>query len=219
MTRSNGGELLTGLFPDDVQFLSEPIRDHTRALHPEESLLVASAVAKRQHEFATGRLLARKLLASFGHPDVSILKEEDRIPIWPDGIVGSISHSEGLCGAVVADAKAYAGLGLDLEPDRAVDRDIERVVCRDLEHDWVRAAGEEEHGRRCRIVFSVKEAVYKAFYPRTRTFWSFQDVTVDIDLAGETFRADLPESADRAEAEGRIQIHEGWILSGVAVPA
>jgi len=219
MTSPIEEELLTGLFPADVQVLSEPIRDYTRGLHPEESALIASAVAKRQHEFATGRVLARRLLASFGHPNASILKEEDRIPIWPDGVVGSISHSEGLCAAVVADAKAYAGLGLDLEPDRAVDRDIERVVCRDREHDWVRAAGDVEHGRRCRIVFSVKEAVYKAFYPRTRTFWSFQDVTVEIDLSGGAFRAVLPESADRTEAEGRIEIREGWILSGVSVPA
>ena len=211
--------LLDGLFPEGVATAVSGIEDRLGELHSDERVYIETAVVKRQHEFATGRALARPLLAAVGHPNFSILREEDRIPIWPADIVGSISHTNGLCAAVIARRSDFAGLGLDLEPDSAVDRDIERVVCRDAEHEWVRAEGAAEHGRRCRIVFSVKEAAYKAFYPRTRVFWGFQDVGVAIDLEAGTFEAELPESADRERTAGRILQREGFFVSGVAVPA
>jgi len=210
--------LLEGLLPAEVLVAGATIGDHLTSLDPEERAFVASAVAKRQHEFSTGRVLARGLLSRLGHPDFPLLRAEDRIPVWPAGIVGSISHAGTVCLAAAARADVSRGIGLDLEPDEPVDADIERVVCRDTEHDWVAEAGEAERGRRRRIVFSVKEAVYKAFYPRTRTFWSFQDVRVEIDLAGEAWRACLPESAGVEEAAGRVALRDGWIVSAIALP-
>ena len=210
--------LLEGLLPPSVQIAGAPISDHVAALLPEERPFVEKAVAKRQREFATGRVLARGLLARLGHPDFPLLRAEDRLPVWPEGIVGSISHASHACLAAVAESRIAGGIGVDLEPDEPVDVDIERVVCRDGEHAWVAAEGESERGRRRRIVFSVKEAVYKAFYPRTRTFWSFQDVRVEIDLGAERWRAFLPESAGVAEADGRVALRDGWIVSAIALP-
>jgi len=83
----------------------------------------------------------------------------------------------------------------------------------------VASAGEADRGRRCRIVFSVKEAVYKAFYPRTRTFWSFQDVGVSIDLEAGSYLAELPEGTGLAKVTGRVACRSGWIVSAVAVEA
>ena len=211
--------LLEGLFPVGVRIAAERISDRVADLLPAERPGIATAVASRQHEFATGRVLARRLLAELGRPDFALVRDQDRVPRWPDGFVGSISHSGSLCVASVGLASEFAGIGLDLEPDEPVDSDIERVVCRDAEHDWVAAATGDDRGRRRRIVFSVKEAVYKAFYPRTREFWSFQDVTVSIDLEAGRYRAELPESAGVASAAGRIHREGGWILSALAVPA
>ena len=210
--------LLEGLLPTEVEIAGTTIRDCVELLMPEERGLVASAVPKRQHEFATGRVLARELLGRLGHADFPLLREEDRIPVWPEGIVGSISHASHVCLAAVGRSASSAGIGIDLEPDEPVESDIARVVCRDAEHDWVAAEGEGERARRCRVVFSVKEAVYKAFYPRTRTFWSFQDVGGAIDLDAGTWHARLPESAGVAEAEGRVARREGWIVSAIALP-
>lgn len=210
--------LLEGLLPAEVPVAGATIGDHLAALTAEERTFVETAVPKRQHEFSTGRVLARSILSRLGHPGFPLLRADDRIPLWPEGIVGSISHAGHVCLAAAAPTRVTAGIGLDLEPDEPVEADIERVVCRDGEHDWVAAAGESERGRRRRIVFSVKEAVYKAFYPTTRTFWSFQDVRVEIDLLGEAWRAHLPESAGVAEAEGRVALREGWIVSAIALP-
>ncbi|MCR9093713.1 MAG: 4'-phosphopantetheinyl transferase superfamily protein [bacterium] len=211
--------LLNDLLPATVRVAVAPVGDHEDALLPDERAIVASAVAKRRREFSTGRVLARRLLAEFDHPEFALLRGEDRVPQWPEGLVGSISHADALCAAAVGQASEFAGIGVDLEPDEAVDREIERVVCRDGERAWVRAGGDGAVGRRVRVVFSVKEAVYKAFYPRTREFWGFQDVLVEIDLDAGRYRATLPESAGVRQVSGRVALREGWILSTLAVRA
>ena len=93
---------------------------------------------------------------------------------------------------------------------------LERFVCRPHEREWLESTTDAvEAGRRCRAIFSAKEAVYKAFFPRLRKFWGFQDVEIKIDFDENRFVAQLPESADRSEIEGRILRRDGWILSAV----
>lgn len=213
---------LRGLMPEGVELAVEWIDDHTLELVGSEGDAIARAVKHRRHEFATGRVLARRGIEALGHGRPALEREaESRLPRWPEGIVGSISHSGPLCAVAVALAATHAGLGLDLEPDEPTDSDIERIVLRGDEADWVAdvAGDRDERARRARIVFSVKEAVYKAFYPRTRVFWSFQDVGVAIDLEDGRFEARLPDSAGRPRVEGRIFRRAGWILSGVALGA
>ena len=211
-----------GLLPPTVRLASGRIVDRTAELIGAEDEAIARAVDSRRAEYATGRVFARSLLESLGAPRVPLLREPDtRLPLWPDAFVGSITHSDALCVVAVARATDHAGVGLDVEPDAPTDSEIERVVLRDHEHDWVgqgAGADPEERSRRCRLVFSAKEAVYKAFYPRTRTFWSFQDVVLDLDLEAGSFEASLPESAGRAKATGLVVRREGWIFSAVALP-
>ena len=216
--------LLEDLFPAGIRASAATIADWVDELLPEERALIEQAIPSRQHEFSTGRRLARQLLAEFGHSEAPLLRDE-RVPRWPEGIVGSISHSSTrdaspprtLCVAALAFGKAFRGIGVDCEPDEPVDQGVERVVLRGDEHAWVADAAGEERGRRCRIVFSVKEAVYKAFYPRTRVFWSFQDVIVSIDLERGRYVAALPISAGMPSVEGRVYRREGWILAATVV--
>lgn len=210
--------LLESLLPAEIRACAATVTNCVDDLLPSERPFIANAVASRQREFATGRVLARRLLADLGHPDFPLVRDKDRVPRWPDGVVGSISHSGSLCVVAVALESQFRGVGLDIEPDEPVESDIERVVCRGDEHDWVVGGKGDERGRRCRVIFSVKEAVYKAFYPRTRVFWSFQDVNVSVDLERGRYRALLPESAGIAQVEGRVQRRDGWILSTLAVP-
>ena len=65
------------------------------------------------------------------------------------------------------------------------------------------------------MIFSIKEAVYKAFFPRLRQLWGFQDVELEMQLEENRFLARLPASADRPQVEGRILRRKGWILSAV----
>ncbi|MCP4907609.1 MAG: 4'-phosphopantetheinyl transferase superfamily protein [bacterium] len=213
---------LDGLLPAEIRTAIAPIGDEVAELLAGERELIERSVASRRREFAVGRVLARQLLEKFGHSSFPILREEgERLPAWPSGIIGSISHSGDLCMAAVGEASRFQGVGVDLEPDEPVQQEIERAVLKDHEHDWVSDAGADERGRRCRMVFSAKEAVYKAFYPTTRTFWSFQDVLMSIDLEGRrdtgTFVARLPDGAGRDSIEGRLVQRGGWIIAAVAI--
>src|ERR1700712_4633719 len=93
-------------------FTSEFVgEDH---LTPEEAVIVANAAGKRKIDFSTGRYCARIALANLIAGKVSIIVGDKRQPIWPPGIVGSISHSSKLVGAVVAPNSLFLGIGLDI---------------------------------------------------------------------------------------------------------
>jgi 4'-phosphopantetheinyl transferase EntD len=211
--------LLEGLLDPEIRIAAVSIEDRTGSLRPEERAQIAGARPSRQWEFASGRWLARRLLGSLGHAEAPILRAEDRSPVWPDGIVGSITHSGTQCVVALARASIVRAIGLDLEPDAPVKDGLDRLVCRDEERAFLESPDPDEGSRRCRVVFSVKEAVYKAFYPTTRRVWGFQEVGVSIDLAREAFVARLPPDAGLVEVAGRVHRRRGWILAGVALRA
>jgi 4'-phosphopantetheinyl transferase EntD len=75
-----------------------------------------------------------------------------------------------------------------------------------------------------RLVFSAKEAVYKAWFPLAGRWLGFEDVEVSIDLAGGGFRARLlvpgPVAAGRPITDfmGRWTHEDGIICTAVVVP-
>ena len=84
-------------------------------LWPEEAAAVQHAVEKRRREFAVGRMLARAALAAIGDPPSAIPTGNHREPVWPAGIVGSITHCAGYCAAAVARDAMVVALGIDAE--------------------------------------------------------------------------------------------------------
>ena len=104
---------------------------------------------------------------------------ENRAPIRPDGVVGSITHTGDFAAAAVAWAADIAALGIDSEQiiDPAAARDI-ADICMVDEATLFKAA----HGRSfcefCTFVFSAKEAVFKCLFPLTRKFLEFSDVRI-----------------------------------------
>lgn len=88
-----------------------------------ERALVGNATAKRRREFTETRLLAHEALRRIGH-DGPILKGSDGEPLWPSGIVGSLSHCPSLCVAAVASAERIRAVGVDVDDsDGLSDRD------------------------------------------------------------------------------------------------
>src|SRR5262249_37950297 len=86
-------------------------------LFPAEEELVAQTVPKRRYEFATGRRCARAALAQLGFPPAPLLAGPDRAPLWPDGVVGSITHTDSYRAAAVARAEQLCSVGIDAEPN------------------------------------------------------------------------------------------------------
>ena len=71
-------------------------------LYPEEAMAIERAVDKRRAEFTRGRACAREALSELGVPPQPIPVGTHRQPVWPLGVVGSITHCKGLVVAVAA---------------------------------------------------------------------------------------------------------------------
>lgn len=214
-------DLLKRILPHDVAFAGGAIERADDALFDVERLAVDGAVAKRRREFSAGRTYARAALAAFASPAQPIPPDADRCPQWPAGFIGSISHCDHLCVAIVGRSASYAGLGIDIEDEGPVEDGVRDMVCR---ADELHQAAFHRYVDATKILFVAKEAVFKAYYPMTRAFLDFQDVAVVLDEYASSFRAELiapgkPVLAGEYSFLGRIGRAEGHLLAAVAVTA
>lgn len=193
------------------------------ALHPAEAAYVQGAVEKRRREFAGGRFCARKALSQLGIDNFPLLPDADRVPIWPPGVVGSISHCAGFCGAAVARRETTIGLGVDVESADPLARNLVPMVCTKLESERLtllpRPAGAADWHK---LVFSAKESVYKAYYPLARTSLDFHDVDVVIEPGRGVFtaalvRRDIPAAAGSRTFHGRYAFSTDHVYTAVAL--
>ena len=133
---------------------------------------------KRLSDFSTGRYCAIKALEQLGIQDAIIPIGEDRAPIWPEGIVGSISHCDSLTGAIVAKNSDHISLGLDIEEIGRVTPDLWDLVFTENEKNYLFRLSDEDILVQSTVIFSIKEAFYKFQHPLTKTFLDFLDVEV-----------------------------------------
>ena len=145
-------------------------------LLPAERDAVARAVPERVAEYTTGRHLARTALARFGVPPVAIPTGGDRAPVWPAGFVGSVTHCPGYRAAAVARSSDLAALGIDAEPDVPLPAGTLEVVASDAERAALAALPPGPAWDR--LLFSVKEAVFKAWHPLMRRWLGFEEADV-----------------------------------------
>jgi 4'-phosphopantetheinyl transferase EntD len=168
------------LFADDVAVGLRHANDgRIAALLPEEESLVSpQAVASRREDVARGRSAARDALAMLGYRPTAIGRGPSREPLWPTGVVGAITHSGGIAMAVVAPADRYRGLGIDLEMRGArLSPGATRIIGSTTERAWIDAAPDPQAAATRRIlVFSSKEAIFKALFPIEEVWLDFSDV-------------------------------------------
>jgi 4'-phosphopantetheinyl transferase EntD len=215
---------LSRLFPDGV-FAAEAFGSgEASGLHPAEAAHVRDAAPKRRAEFAAGRRCAREALAHLGYVDFALLPNADRSPRWPSGVAGSLTHTDGYCAAVVADARRIRAIGVDAE-----------IVGRVTEETWPQlfAAGDAaqiaavpsaERARLATIIFSAKEAFYKCQYALTHGWVGFLDVSIDLaerDAHAGTFAVRsagrLPMLDAIVPVSGRFEVDGGLVLTGVSI--
>lgn len=192
---------------------------------PGEEALVKQAVGSRRREFVTARRCARRALADLGIPAAPILSGDRREPLWPAGIIGSITHCVGYRAAAVARAEHLVGLGIDAEPNGPLPDGIEESVTVADERKRI-----QELSLRCptvswdRLLFSAKESVYKAWYPLTGRQLGFEDADLLIDRESGTFLARILVDGARIdggaplrEVEGRFTLARGLVLTAVTI--
>jgi 4'-phosphopantetheinyl transferase EntD len=154
-----------------------------RALLPEEFAAFANSVDKVRRASGAARIVARQLMAKLGHAQQAVLKSASGAPVWPPQLVGSLAHDSRVAVAALARRDEFAGLGIDVEPAEPLDAELLNIVA--TENEMKRIADDPYRGR---VLFAVKEAVYKLTYPLDRTFLEHHDVEVGLVAGTATVR-------------------------------
>lgn len=189
------------------------------APHPAElRFLPPTAVERRRREFATGRACARRALAALGAPAHGPLPRDERgAPVWPPGTLGSITHCTGYRAAVAARAGEATALGIDAERrPRPLSERASAVIATDWESSQLARLQREFVSLLpwSTLLFSAKEAVYKAWHPHARRPLSFRDAEVRIHpvdeggglLAVRPTRLALPELSGGYRFDGGLLV-------------
>lgn len=208
---------LPPLFPPAVEVVA--MRFDERLAEAPVPASLSSAVPKRRAEFVAGRLCARAALAALGAPVAEIPIGAMRAPVWPDGFVGSITHTQRLAAAAVARASDLRSLGLDIE--RIVSEERARrmapLVAREPE---LRQVGASDAARAFTAAFAAKEAVFKCLAPVVGCYFDFLDAqVVDGDEGALTVRLlrDLGELSAGFELTARFAFFDGFVAAAVVL--
>ena len=215
--------MIAELLPAEVAAEDIVGADPSAALLPEEEDLVARAVRKRRLEVTNVRTAARRALARIGVPPVPILRGPKGQPLWPDGVVGSMTHTAGYCAAAVADVGKIRSVGIDAEEHDRLPEGVLEAVTLPQERIMLHRLGTETHWDR--LLFSAKESTYKAWFPLTGRWLGFEDAHITIDPADGTFSVRL--LIDGAVTDGgppltgfagRYLVRDGYVLTAITVP-
>lgn len=194
-------------------------------LLPDEEACVARASDARRREFSTVRHCARAAFRELGIAPVAIPRGERGEPCWPPEVVGSMTHCTGYRAAAVVRRDQVRAVGIDAEPHRPLPRGVLEIISLPTELVMLNelAARHPDRHWDC-ILFSVKESVYKAWFPATRGWLDFRDVAVTFDVPSTSFVARILGDA-RARAgpvpdslPGRFLVRDGLVLSATVLP-
>lgn len=164
------------ILPPGVQAACRVIRSGDRALLlPEEAASITSTIDHMRDASGAARHVTRSLLRQRGLAAQPLLKAASGAPIWPPGVVGSMAHDDDMAVAAVASATSFAGLGIDIEPVEPLADEVAAIVR--MPGDVVDGIVERLANR---LLFSAKEAVYKAVFPRDQVVLGFEDVLIDF---------------------------------------
>lgn len=154
------------------------------------------ASVKRQSEYRAGRYCAALALGkAMGGPQAPPGMGDDRMPLWPPGWLGSISHGGGHAIAIVGPVDAVRLLGVDVEQfiEPSAADGIAALVAFGNELALIDALLSTPPSLALTLLFSAKEALYKALYPDVRRFVDFSGARV---VAATTDRLSLVLTED-----------------------
>ncbi len=153
-----------------------------------------SAHPKRIKEFIGGRHCVFKAAKNLGFKIKSLPMDDKGAPIWPNEIVGSISHTKGFAIAAVALKKNYKSIGIDTEViiNETKFSVIEKNILTNFDKQFISTKNYPSKNEIYTLIFSAKEALFKLINPLAHTYFGFNEANmIDIDLSNKTFKIQL----------------------------
>jgi 4'-phosphopantetheinyl transferase EntD len=212
------------LLPRSASIVEGAIVDLEHLLVPQEAACISQAGSKRRREFACGRIFARRAVKSFDPEDHCLLVDSDRLPIWPAGLIGSITHSDHYCAAAVARKSQISAIGIDVEELERVDLDLSEYILlpSEIAAGNLHRSSRQQRLKHIAVSFSAKETIYKCLYPVTRSHLSFHDVHISLSRGLTSFEARLLRSVGSFDIghsfRGRYVVKDGLVATAMALP-
>jgi 4'-phosphopantetheinyl transferase EntD len=159
---------------------------------------VARSVHSRQAEFYFGRLAARSVLAVLDAPHGEVGVGISREPMWPLGIVGSISHTNAIAAAAALRRDVCSGVGVDIEvvakPEACAA--LMATVISDQELNYLQTlVAVLPMNTLLTAVFSAKESLFKGAYNAVGRYFDFTAARVVwIDMERQSILLQLTET-------------------------
>ncbi len=181
---------------------------------------IGRSVPKRQAEFFFGRWAAREALVQCGVTGFDVGIGTSREPVWPPGVVGSLTHCHGYAAAAVAPARDLQCLGIDIE--RVVTpQSLDALLAVALDANELKrlaqSAQELSTAQLATLAFSAKESFYKAAFRQVGRFFGFEAArVVEFRERPRVLRLELTESlADEWRAGCTIDVSFQWLADEV----
>ncbi|MBB6342372.1 enterobactin synthetase component D [Pseudomonas fluvialis] len=189
----------------------------------EQPANIRQAATKRRAEFLAGRLCARAAIDQLtGRNEIPGIGKH-HAPLWPEGLCGSITHSDGYAAALAARRSDWRSLGLDietlLEEQQAIELAREILTLQERQRLL-----SQEHAFEVTLAFSLKESLFKALYPLSGTRFYFEHAELlewqTDGYARLRLLTDLSSEWCRGrEFVGRFELKERQLLTLVAIPS
>ena len=164
-----------------------------------------SSVKKRQAEFLAGRIVAKRALKLLGSSHAAVPIGKKRAPIWPDGIIGSISHSNKTALTAVAYKTSFSSVGLDHES--LINENLDEIASQILSPGElsVLESSTLRFNEALTLTFSAKESLFKALFPEVNEYFDFTAAKITlIDSHQCTFEIELVDSLTKNLIAGNL---------------
>ncbi len=224
---ANDSALLASLFPGCVRASELRQQGDPALLYDDEARQIVGCAQRRVLDFTGGRLCARRSLLELGVEARSLQIGRDRQPCWPAGITGSITHTDGFCGAVLALRQQVHALGVDAEIVGSVSEDLWPEILVRSERVALQVLPDDQAQRVAALMFSAKEAYFKCQYSITGEWLDFHAVEIGFATQGvgpQAFsirRLDTPTSTLHfgLPKVGRYHFEDEVVFTGICMPA
>jgi len=154
---------------------------------------------------------------TLGLQPIGLSRNDDGSVAWPDGTIGSISHTDdwAVAGVAVQGLSDAKSLGIDLERIRPIGQAVLKHISTENEReDLSKSTLQAWHAI---ALFGIKESVYKCLRPSFGSFIRFHDVEITDIACGRPrltiVNPSLAEHCDSNDIELRLGVTPNHVFS------
>jgi len=180
-------EVQTSVFNNDVNIIQTKctfnINNYDERLFDflriKKNSTLCNAVKKRKAEYLAGRYCAQHSLQQLGITGHDISIGCNRSPVWPEKIIGSISHNSNTAICIMAYKTNISDLGVDIEsiiPLQTASEIKHSVI--NIEEEKILSSQKLTFEQSFTLAFSCKESLFKALYPSVKKYFDFNSARI-----------------------------------------